>query len=185
MSHPLKTDPRLLADTPPPQVELVEELIKALKATVHSSNAHTATAALLILPALFDKLVPDHPEPDSADLRRAPSTSSSVATSAPAYSPTTIHHLKLAFVALLPLERIGDTKERTRELAREVLVSAGRAALRLGVKAGSAVVGGKEKEGPWAYLARMVEEGGFRSKNAKAREQVSPPPRHPPRPCAN
>lgn len=43
----------------------------------------------------------------------------------------------------------------------------------MGVKAGSGTVGGKEREGPWAYLSRVIEESGFGSKNPKAREQVS------------
>lgn len=63
---------------------------------------------------------------------------------------------------------MGDSKEKVREVAREGLVAAGGAALRLGVTAGT---GGKDKEGPWGYLHRLVGEL-FTGKNAKAREQV-------------
>lgn len=165
-----------LTRTSCPQLDHPDQLIHALKPIVHFQNAHHATPALAILPQLFTALVPalaTEADLTSSPLRREPSTSSSVLTSIPHHSPATIQHLKQAFVVLLPLDRLGDTKERTRELAREGLVGAGRAALRLGVKAGSGVVGGKEREGPWAYLSRMVEESGFGSKSAKAREQVS------------
>lgn len=69
-------------------------------------------------------------------------------------------------VALLPTERLGDSKERVRECARGALVAAARTSLRLGITVGTG------KENAWDYLSRGVVEGGFWSKNAKAREQV-------------
>ena len=158
----------------PEQVDQPDQLIQSLKPIVHSQNAHHAAPAIAVLPRLFNSLVPHlATEAESTPLRREPSASSSVAPTLPHHSPATISHLKQALVALLPLDRLGDTKERLREVAREAVVSAGRASLRLGVKAGSGTVGGKEREGPWAYLSRVVEESGFSSKNSKAREQVS------------
>lgn len=72
----------------------------------------------------------------------------------------------------MPLDKLGDSKERVRDLARETLVSAARASLRLGTNAGTT---GKDKEGPWQYLETKMIEGGFHSKSAKAREQVRLP----------
>ncbi|KAK4701818.1 hypothetical protein P7C70_g4410, partial [Phenoliferia sp. Uapishka_3] len=124
-------------------------------------NAHVSSAALACLPHFFPLVV-----------NFSPSLAAHTSTpdSAPS-QPHIAHILKLAFVALLPLDKLGDSKERVRELARDGMVAAGRTALALGVSAG-VTPGGKEKDGPWGYLARTVQESGFASKNARAREQA-------------
>jgi hypothetical protein len=81
-------------------------------------------------------------------------------------------HLKHAFSLLLPFDKLGDAKIATRTLAREAVVSAAQASLSLGINAG---VGGREKEGPWQVLEKGMHDFGFKSKNAKAREQVRYP----------
>ncbi|CEQ39673.1 SPOSA6832_01208 [Sporobolomyces salmonicolor] len=122
--------------------ELVDPdlLASTLKLSLKSNNAHVSFAALASLPPLFSLLVPaDYDAPPSS-----PSASSLA------------HTLRHSFAALLPsiAEKLGDAKLPTRETAREALVSAARASLRLGINAG--VGTGKDKEGPWGYLERTA-----------------------------
>ena len=119
-----------------------------LRPSVKASNAHVSAAALACLAPLFPLVV--------------------AATDPSSSSSWTAHSLRHVLALLLPLDRLGDTKPATRDLVREALVSAAHAALTLGVDAGS-----KSKDGgPWAFIERGVQEHGFASKNAKAREQV-------------
>lgn len=152
------------------QVPEADELTDLLKQALSTSNAHVSNAALACLPPYFPLITASLRRPSAST---SPSSSPSGAASAP--PPALVHSLKHAFVALLPLQQLGDSKERVRELAREALVSAGRTALSLGINAGVNPPA-KDKEGPWAYLSRSVHESGFSSKNARAREQVRPPP---------
>lgn len=145
------------------QVDDSDELTELLKLGLHSSNAHVSTAAIGCL-SLYFPLLATTP---SDDPRRA---STSAADLHPA-SHTIAHNLKHAFLALLPLHQLADSKERVREAARDALVNAGRTALALGVNAG-VHPGGKDKEGPWQYLSRSIHETGFSSKSPRAREQV-------------
>ncbi|GAA5951294.1 hypothetical protein JCM21900_003829 [Sporobolomyces salmonicolor] len=122
--------------------ELVDPdlLASTLKLSLKSNNAHVSFAALASLPPLFSLLVPaDYDAPPSS-----PSASSLA------------HTLRHSFAALVPsiAEKLGDAKLPTRETAREALVSAARASLRLGINAG--VGTGKDKEGPWGYLERTA-----------------------------
>ena len=105
----------------------------------------------------------------SASSQRPASPSSSSNASHP-HGISHAHTLKNAFVGLLPLDKLSDSKEKVREAAREAAVSAARTALRLGVHAGTGPQ--KDKEGPWGYLETKMAEQGFHGKSAKAREQV-------------
>ncbi|GAA5996810.1 uncharacterized protein JCM10292_003216 [Rhodotorula paludigena] len=138
----------LLQDTQ--AVNDADHLAQTLRQSLKSNNAHVAAAALACLPPLFPLLVqPDQP----------PSTSA--------------NSLRHAFTVLLPLDKLGDAKQHTRELALEGLVSAAHTCLQLGAEASGAAGGpaAKGKEGPWQVLERGVHEHGFGSKSAKAREQ--------------
>ncbi|GAA5961136.1 hypothetical protein JCM3765_001239 [Sporobolomyces pararoseus] len=126
-----------------------EALASVLKTFLKSNNSHVSTATLPILPLYFNVLIPSSPS----------STSTTVA-----------HQLKHALSTLLPgmLEKLGDAKAPTREQAREGLVSAARANLRLGIQAST-----KEREAPlWSLIENGLSDHGFHSKNAKAREQA-------------
>ncbi|KAL8293620.1 hypothetical protein RQP46_000321 [Phenoliferia psychrophenolica] len=147
------------------QVEDADELTELLKLALHSTSAHVSAAAIGCITLFFPLLVPTaaHPAPSSSD---AASTSASASA-----DPALV--LKHAFVALLPLQQLVDSKERVREAARDALVAAGRTALRLGVNASAGTQGGgKEKEGPWTYLSRVMHESAFSSKSPRAREQA-------------
>lgn len=113
-----------------------------------------------MLPTYFDLLL-NHLLPSATSSNDA-STTPSVAIMNHA-----AHVLRTTFVALLPTERLTDPKQDVRDSAREALIAAGRAALRLGVS-----VGGKDSS-PWEYLSRNMVELGFWNKSAKARQQVS------------
>lgn len=138
------------------QVNDADHLAQTLRQSLKSNNAHVAAAALACLPPLFPLLV----QPD-----QSPSTSA--------------NSLRHAFTVLLPLDKLGDAKQHTRELALEGLVSAAHTCLQLGAEASGAAGGpaAKGKEGPWQVLERGVHEHGFGSKGAKAREQVGTPRR--------
>ncbi|CDR40527.1 RHTO0S05e04566g1_1 [Rhodotorula toruloides] len=132
-----------------------EQLAQLVRQSLKSNNSHVSNAALACLPSLFPLLVP-------ADFDATRSSTSTVNSLA--------HTLKSVFTLLLPLDKLGDAKTATRELARESVISAGKASLRLGVAAGTGA--SKDKEGPWQLVERGVQEYGFQSKNAKAREQA-------------
>jgi hypothetical protein len=124
-----------------------EALAASLKSSLKSNNSHVSNAALRVLAPYFEELIPHTSD-----------------------SPLLAHHLKQALSTLLPgiLEKLGDSKLPTRESAREALVSASRANLRLGIQTTT-----KEKEPAiWSSIEDGIREIGFESKNAKAREQV-------------
>ncbi|GAA5975807.1 hypothetical protein JCM11641_005880 [Rhodosporidiobolus odoratus] len=130
--------------------ELVDpdSLATLLRTSLKSNNAYVSNAALSCLPHFFPRIV--HEASDS------PSPSQRA------------HTLKHAFSLLLPLDKLGDAKAATRELARDAVISAARTSLRLGVTAGTT---GKDKDGPWQVLEKGMQDHAFKSKNAKAREQ--------------
>lgn len=139
-------------------------LTESLKLNLRAPNAQVSFAALSCLPAFLAQLVP----------AAAAASDGSPAPSSPTQAA---HNLKHALVALLPLDKLVDSKERVRDAAREATVSAARAALRLGVHAGSTISSGSangqaSKDGPWPYLEDKVREMAFHSKSPKAREQV-------------
>ncbi|BGP48503.1 suppressor of tub2 mutation [Rhodotorula kratochvilovae] len=126
-----------------------DHLATVLRTSLKASNAHVSGAALACLPPFFPLLVPTGSDPSHP-------------------SSSTAHSLRHALSLLLPLDRLGDAKPATRELAREGVVSAARACLRLGIDAGA-----KSRDGgPWQLVENGVREHGFASRNSKAREQA-------------
>ncbi|GEM09879.1 armadillo-type fold domain containing protein [Rhodotorula toruloides] len=132
-----------------------EQLAQLVRQSLKSNNSHVSNAALACLPPLFALLV-------SADFDPTRSTASTVSS--------LTYILKTIFSLLLPLDKLGDAKASTRELARESVISAGEVSLRLGVAAGTGA--SRDKEGPWQFIERGMQEHGFQSKNGKAREQA-------------
>ncbi|BGP32392.1 suppressor of tub2 mutation [Rhodotorula toruloides] len=117
-----------------------EQLAQLIRQSLKSNNSHVSNAALACLPSFFPLLVP-------ADFDATRSSASTVNSLA--------HTLKSVFTLLLPLDKLGDAKTATRELARESVTNAGKASLRLGVAAGTGA--SKDKEGPW----QLVERGAL------------------------
>ncbi|KAJ8294240.1 Protein STU1 [Rhodotorula toruloides] len=116
-----------------------EQLAQLVRQSLKSNNSHVSNAALACLPSLFPLLVP-------ADFDATRSSTSTVNSLA--------HTLKSVFTLLLPLDKLGDAKTATRELARESVISAGKASLRLGVAAGTGA--SKDKEGPWQLALHFL-----------------------------
>lgn len=112
-----------------------------LSAPLKSHNLILSTAILGLLPTYFTAL------------SQFPTNS------------TQTKQLSTALTLLLPIDKLADSKEKIRILARNTFISAGLAALR--------ATPVTDKDSPWSYLQRIVEENGFGSKNSKVREQVS------------
>lgn len=135
-----------------------EQMTTALQPSIKSNHIQLAVVALSILPLYFEQLL--------NQLLSSASASSTFISPSVAMTNHAAHVLRTTFIALLPTERLSDSKEKIRDLAREALIAAGRAALRLGVHAGA------RDNSPWDYLSRNMMELAFWSKNPKAREQV-------------
>ena len=91
------------------------------------------------------------------------------------------HALRQVITQLMPagggvIDRLGDSRERAREKARETLVVIGGFAFRAG-STGSHMNrsrDGKGPETPLQLFERFLREGGMTSKVARVREQVRP-----------
>lgn len=160
------------------QITDTESLINVLKTCLRTPNQHLTTATLSCLPPLLPLLVsrathnahshPHHPPPSAHS-----STSSS--------APPTIdaHTLRQLIHAFLPaggvIDRLGDSRDKSRDKARETLVVLGGFAFRSGGTGGAGV--GKSREGkgpetPLMVFEKFLREGGLGSKVWKVREQV-------------
>lgn len=101
------------------------------------------------------------------------------------YSPlasTSTHHshnLKslVSNSMLLALEKLGDGKERVRELARKALVELGSSAYvasnGIGMSNSTSLSKGKEVETPLAIYERFLRDNGLGAKSPRIKEQVS------------
>ena len=135
----------------------MDGFIDALKACLRSSNQHLYTATLSTLPTFFSLFTTD-------------SSNSSVDVLA----------LRTALAAFLPsvglLDRLGDSRERVREKARESLVILAGLAFRCGTSSFHASMKGRDAEkgaeSPLSIWKRFLREGGLQSKVRRVRGQV-------------
>ncbi|TBU58755.1 clasp N terminal-domain-containing protein [Dichomitus squalens] len=153
-----------------------DALVQVLKACLRISNQHLTTATLSALPPCIPLLVTRHPAqiplPSS-------STSPAASTSSATSSPVDAHALRQVLTQLMPagggvVDRLGDSRERAREKARETLVVMGGFAFRAG-STGSHMGrsrDGKGPESPLHLFERFLREGGMTSKVARVREQA-------------
>jgi hypothetical protein len=87
--------------------------------------------------------------------------------------------LRQVLLAFLPaggvIDRLGDSREKTREKARETLVILGSLSFRASLSsvASSKSRDGKSSETPLMIFERLLKEGGLGSKVWRTREQVS------------
>ncbi|KAI0356623.1 hypothetical protein OH77DRAFT_1423568 [Trametes cingulata] len=151
-------------------------LITALKACLRTPNQHLTTATLSALPPLIPLLVTRSPAqiplPSS-------STSPAASTSSATSSPIDSHAMRMVLTQLMPagggvLDRLGDSRERAREKARETLVVMGGFAFRCGGTGGSVMRSSRDGKGPETPLQlfeRFLREGGLSSKVWRVREQ--------------
>jgi len=145
------------------------------KACLRTANHHLSTATLTALPPLLPLLVARH------NLTRSTSTvPNSPTTSTSSTSPSVVdaHSLRQVLSAFLPsggiIERLGDSREKSREKAREALVLLGGFAFRSG---GTSAMMNRSREGkgpetPVQIFEKYFRELGLASKVWRVREQV-------------
>ena len=135
----------------------MEDIITLLKSCLRIPNQHLTTATLSALPSFVGVLFPSNqPIHQSESLL-----------------------LRQLLSAFLPsggvIDRLGDSRERAREKARESLVVLGglahqhTASLSLSVRAKE---GGKASESTLSIFEGYIRENAFQSKNWRVREQV-------------
>lgn len=158
------------------QIPDPDALITVLKTCLRTANQHLTTATLSAFPPLLPLLIsrPTGPSPSGSQ----PSLSPAASTSSVQSSVVDVHTLRQVLTALLPsggvIDRLGDSREKARDKARETLVILGGLAFRAG--GGSSVLGkgGKGPETPLMILERFLREVGLASKVWRVREQVRP-----------
>lgn len=130
-----------------------------LKLSIKSNNVNVISSGLACLPNYFPILLPTPVD-------------STTTTSTPTHQQLTFY--KKSLIDLLPFEKLGDSKEKIRELSKNSIISASVTILKFGNITSTTTSNGKENEGPWSYISRLLIES-FTSKNIKIREQVSFP----------
>jgi CLIP-associating protein 1/2 len=156
------------------QIPDSDAILNLLKTCLRTSNQHLTTATISAIPPLLPLLITisaAHPQTQHA-LSNSTS-SSSVSSTIDAFS------LRQVLLAFLPaggiLDRLGDTREKPRDKARESLVILGGYAFRCG---GSSSLFSKSRdlkglETPLAIFDRFLKEAGLSSKVWRVREQAS------------
>ncbi|KZT12975.1 uncharacterized protein LAESUDRAFT_808469 [Laetiporus sulphureus 93-53] len=151
-----------------------DALIAVLKACLRTANQHLTTATLSALPPLLPLLIARN------DLARSSSGSpkpAAASTSSATPSSIDAHALRHVLTAFLPpggvIDRLGDSREKAREKARETLVVLGGLAFRNG-GTGSVMNrsrDGKGPETPLMIFEKHLRENGLASKVWRVREQ--------------
>lgn len=145
------------------------------KQCLRTPNQHLTTATLSALPPLLPLITA--PRSGVASVT-SPWTSPAASTSSVAPSSAIdAFHLRQVLAAFLSaggvIERLGDSRERVREKARETVVILGGLAFRA---TGSSTLN-KSKDGkaetPLAMFEKYLREGGLANKVWRVREQVS------------
>ncbi|KAI0049577.1 hypothetical protein FA95DRAFT_1581638 [Auriscalpium vulgare] len=150
-----------------------DALIQVLKACLRVSHQHLTTATLSALPPALPLLlshVASRPTPLAGPVSASASTSSVASATVDTYV------LRQIINAFLPpggiIDRLGDSREKAREKARESLALIAGYAFRHG---GGSVMGrskdGKNSETPLQIFERLMKEGGLGSKVWRVREQ--------------
>ncbi|KDQ64807.1 hypothetical protein JAAARDRAFT_684619 [Jaapia argillacea MUCL 33604] len=149
-----------------------DSLIGTLKACLRISNQHLQTATLSALPPFLPLVVSRNVLSASRSSTQSPTASTSSTTSS-AIDVSTLRH---ALVAFLPspgvIDRLGDSRDKPRDKARETLVILGGLAFRSGGSSAAAKArDNKGPETPLAIFERYLKESGLGSKVWRVREQ--------------
>ncbi|KIJ56519.1 hypothetical protein M422DRAFT_217939 [Sphaerobolus stellatus SS14] len=144
-----------------------EGLIAALNACLRTSNQHLTTATISALIPLFPLLATS----GYSELSELSSSNSALNTNETAI-------LRLAVNAFLPpggiFERLGDTREKARERAKEALIAIGSATFKSSGAVSTTTLRGKDSkvpETPLQFYERYLREQGLQSKSWRVREQ--------------
>ncbi|KAH7922895.1 hypothetical protein BV22DRAFT_1197100 [Leucogyrophana mollusca] len=149
-----------------------EPLITVLKACLRISNQHLTTATLSALPP-FLPLIISRTNAASASSRPLSASSSNSSAPGSAHDIATLRQVISAFLAAPGVfERLGDSREKARDKARETLVILGGLAFRsTPASSGSKIREGKGPEPPLAMFERFLRDSGLSSKVWRVREQ--------------
>ena len=152
-----------------------EGVINTLKACLKVSHQHLTTAAVAVIPSLLPLIIAtgqtNHRPTHQRSLSNSTSTSSTTAS-------IDAFNLRQALTAFLTpgglFERLGDTREKPRDKARDSLVLLGGYAFKYagGSAFASKSTSSKGPETPLAVFERFLKESGFGSKVWRIREQV-------------
>jgi len=152
-----------------------EVTISTLKACLKVSHQHLTTAAVSVIPSLLPLIIAsgqhNHRPTHQRSLSNSTSTSSATAS-------IDAFNLRQALTAFLTpgglFERLGDSREKPRDKARESLVLLGGYAFKFagGSAFASKSTSSKGPETPLAMFERLMKESGFGSKVWRIREQV-------------
>ncbi|KZT26934.1 hypothetical protein NEOLEDRAFT_1161851 [Neolentinus lepideus HHB14362 ss-1] len=147
-----------------------DALINALKACLRISNQHLTTATLSALPPLLPLLISR-----SVQSRQPHAQSPAASTSSSASAVLDTYTLRQVLLAFLPspgvIDRLGDSRERARDKARDTLVILGGMAFRSGSGSLAKSRDGKGPETPLQIFERFLKDSGIASKVWRVREQ--------------
>ncbi|KAG1753830.1 clasp N terminal-domain-containing protein [Suillus paluster] len=147
-----------------------EPVISALKACLRISNQHLTTATLSALPPLLPLVVSRNNVVPNANAYPLSASSSTSSTHGASHDMMVLRQVMNAFLpAPGVVERLGDSREKARDKARETLVILGGLAFR--AASGSKMKDTKGSETPLAIFERFFRDSGFGSKVARVREQ--------------
>ncbi|KAH7903720.1 clasp N terminal-domain-containing protein, partial [Hygrophoropsis aurantiaca] len=149
-----------------------EPLISVLKACLRISNQHLTTATLSALPPFLPLVISriNAPAPQARPLSASSSNSSAPGS---AHDTATLRQVMLAFLpAPGVFERLGDSREKARDKARETLVILGGLAFRSTPSVStSSKIKDSRIETPLAMFERFLKDSGLSSKVWRVREQ--------------
>ncbi|KIP12816.1 hypothetical protein PHLGIDRAFT_97512 [Phlebiopsis gigantea 11061_1 CR5-6] len=154
------------------EIQDTDGLLTALKSCLRTANQHLTTATVSAIPPLLPLLI-SRPGLGASQSTISPHAS----TSSAAASAFDVPVLRQVLNAFLPpggvLDRLGDSRDRAREKARETLVLLGGYAFRSSPASAAAKAReGKGPEPPLAIFERHFKEHGLGSRVWRVREQA-------------
>jgi hypothetical protein len=143
------------------------------------------TAAVSVIPSLLPLIIASAQHNHRPTHQRSLSNSTSTSSTTASIDAFNLRHALTAFLTPGGLfERLGDSREKSRDKARESLVLLGSYAFKFagGSAYASKSTSSKGPETPLAMFERFMKESGFGSKVWRIREQVRAvrPPKVPP-----
>jgi hypothetical protein len=152
-----------------------EAVISSLKACLKVSHQHLTTAAVSVIPSLLPLIIANGQHNHRQTHQRSLSNSTSASSTTSSIDAFNLRHALTVFLTPGGLfERLGDSREKPREKARESLVLLGGYAFKFagGSAFASKSTSSKGPETPLAMFERFMKESGFGSKVWRIREQV-------------
>ena len=152
-----------------------EGVISTLKACLKVSHQHLTTAAVSVIPPLLPLIIASGQQNHRPTHQRSLSNSTSTSSTTASIDAFNLRQALTAFLTPGGLfERLGDTREKPRDKARESLVLLGGYAFKFagGSAFASKSTSSKGPETPLATFERFMKESGFGSKVWRIREQV-------------